>query len=150
MANKNDEKIVLSLDTQETIHQIIEDIKKLQKKLKLLKINDVFDTDNFTELGMKIGQTFADSVQKAINSKKINFEKIYKDIKNLNNNLSILSSNEMFDTIKTKINNIDASLDSLSSKHKSDDTTLDLSSFLSNANTLKLIVEELNGLNGIG
>ncbi|MEY8338484.1 hypothetical protein AALB16_10755 [Lachnospiraceae bacterium 62-35] len=43
MANNNDGKIVLTVDMPKTVRQINADIDKLQKQLKLLKLNGALD-----------------------------------------------------------------------------------------------------------
>ena len=102
MAN-TDGKIALGLDIPKTASQINADIKKLQSQLKTVQVTGALDTsstvkqinsqiaalesqlntinikanDNTSDAqktGQKIGQTIADSVQKAIDGKGINIE----------------------------------------------------------------------------
>ena len=105
MANNNDGQIVLGLDIPKTVNQINSDIKKLQNQLEQVKATGALDTSatvkqinaqiaslqsqlkainlkanvdviNAQKTGQKIGQTVADSAQKAIDNKGINTDKL--------------------------------------------------------------------------
>ena len=179
MANNNDGQIVLGLDIPKTVSQINADIKKLEKQLaqvkatgaldtsatvkqinsqiaslqaqlKTININANVDTNNAQKAGQKIGQTVADTAQKAIDGKKINVDKLNADVKTLTNSLNKFSSkNAGFDTFQTDINGVEVSLDSLIQKLSTVDNNTDLSTIRSQVNALKSAFTELQEVNRI-
>ncbi len=178
MAN-TDGQIILGLDIPKTVSQINADIKKLQNQLKQVKTTGALDTSstvkqinaqiaalqsqlksidikanvNTTDAhktGQKVGQTVTDTIQRTIDSKDINIDKLNADVKTLTNNLNSFSSkNAGFDSFKTEINGVEVSLDSLIGKLSTVDNITDLSTIRSQAAALKTAFTELAQTNKI-
>lgn len=178
MAN-NDGEIVLGLDIPKTVSQINADIKKLENQLAKVKATGALDTSSTVKqinsqisalqsqlksinlktnvnmsdaqkTGQKIGQTVANSVQKTIDGKDINIDKLNADIKTLVNNLNSFSSkNTGFDSFKTEINGAEVSLNSLIDKLSTVNNTADLSTVRSQASALKTTFSELKRISEI-
>lgn len=159
MANNNDGQIVLGLDIPKTVSQINSDIKKLQNQLEQIKATGALDAsatvkqinaqiaslqsqlkainlktnidvNNSQKAGQKIGQTVADSAQKAIDNKGLNTDKLTQkfnkiqlqlgvngdttaQIEVLRNNFTKLGLSA--DEVKTKMSGVDTEVKTLQS-----------------------------------
>ena len=118
------------------------------QKINISNIN--IDPSNVQKAGQQLGKTVTDSVQKTIDGKNINTDKLNADIKSLVNNLKTFASkNAGFDSFKTEINGVEVSLDSLIAKLSTVDNVTDLSTLKSQATALKTSFTELRGASDI-
>lgn len=141
-------KIKAKIDP-ESLTNIVKQVEGvLNQKINISNIG--IDTGQISKVGQKVGQTVANSAQKAINGKNINVDKLNADIKTLSNNLNdFATKNAGFDTFKTDINGVEVSLDSLISKLSLIENTTDLSTIRSQASALKSAFTELSQVNEI-
>lgn len=127
-------------------------VKKIEiitgQKIDISDIN--INSSNVQKTAQQLGKTITDSVQKSIDSKNINTDKLNADIKTLVNSLKTFDSkNAGFDVFKTEINGVEVSLESLIERLSTVDNAVDLSTLKSQANALKTSFVELRGASDI-
>lgn len=146
-----DEKIVLGLDIPKTARQINADIKKLQTKLAQIKLTGALDSSAVVkQINGQIAKLQAQlkKITLPVDSSPVN--SLTADIKTLAAHLKSLSlENTTLAHVRTDIDGVQVSLDSLIHKLSAIDKTTDLTALRSQADALKAAFSELARVNGI-